>query len=664
MKKIISILFLLTIIISHGQKPSVKVPDLDTDKKPFLLKFSADPQEGQIFSSYAKGKVEGDSLFFKAKIAPIVERVMVTVLLKNKNESVKIDIVKKHWKDVKKTGETRDGVFQMSFDTADEFGIIITSSQQNVAFDLAVWRGGEMLPKASKLFYQAGVSQNDITSDNSHNDKINELQKSSTSSSLLYIIIAILVLIAILLIFLVSKKRKTKVISMLLFFFLGQNFMYAEISRSTAQNFNKNKQQYQNSDIKNMSDFVNDVRQLVIGEDDYSFLNEDDINDVANNDYNGQPSLPSSCLDTYNRRDVRNDSDSRSRDNEDQSKSNSNSKINNSDATSKPSELSTDENEKLDRRPGKTSNNNAKEYQLPIYDKNGNLKSSGDFPNAPERINPTNTNPTENPFIEDDVTEGRTLRQPKYDELGGLVDYGDFPEAPLIIDMNRGIPSMNPFIDGTDTTDRFVKQPSYDEEGNLVDSGDFPDAPPYIKPSDINNPFTGEVSDERIVDTSSKKEDSESKESDKNETDFNKENSKVSNDSNTENQEENRRKKEGCDCLKAAYLKLDKRRFNLEKLKIIASRIKRQTDYAISFGDNVSGVHAVSGLAWQSEKKGILESLKKFDNTYKNKYNEMMNDLDKILIEIDRCESLLGFENWYEGYGSIYFTFMQDKYKK
>ncbi|MBT8185927.1 MAG: hypothetical protein KJN76_13875, partial [Eudoraea sp.] len=122
---------------------------------------------------------------------------------------------------------------------------------------------------------------------------------------------------------------------------------------------------------------------------------------------------------------------------------------------------------------------------------------------------------------------------------------------------------------------------------------------------------------------------------------------------------------EACNCLDRAYIELDKRRLNLERLRIIYSHSMKKIKAGIAFGDNVSGVHGVSGLAWQSQKMIILkESIPTLNKAYDDKYAEMIEALEENLLEIDRCEKLLGYENWYNHAGFIYYQFMADKYKR
>jgi hypothetical protein len=127
---------------------------------------------------------------------------------------------------------------------------------------------------------------------------------------------------------------------------------------------------------------------------------------------------------------------------------------------------------------------------------------------------------------------------------------------------------------------------------------------------------------------------------------------------------EDREKRAGCKCLEEAYADLQEQRYKLTKLLMIGQHTKKVTDFGISFGDDFSGVHAVSGLAWQKQRAKVLKSIEKFDTTYNNKYKELIDKLYKALIQIDECESKLGYENWYSNAGFIYYEFMREKYKR
>ena len=121
----------------------------------------------------------------------------------------------------------------------------------------------------------------------------------------------------------------------------------------------------------------------------------------------------------------------------------------------------------------------------------------------------------------------------------------------------------------------------------------------------------------------------------------------------------------GCACLEKEYTNLNNRRLNLERLRVIYSHAMKKINAGIAFGDNVSGVHGVSGLAWQSQKMIILtKSIPTLNKAYDDKYAEMIHALEENLRAIENCESMLGYDNWYNHAGFIYFQFMADKYKR
>ncbi|MHB8110062.1 MAG: hypothetical protein ACYDHW_08525 [Syntrophorhabdaceae bacterium] len=121
----------------------------------------------------------------------------------------------------------------------------------------------------------------------------------------------------------------------------------------------------------------------------------------------------------------------------------------------------------------------------------------------------------------------------------------------------------------------------------------------------------------------------------------------------------------GCkDCYKDAYDKLYKLRMNFEKLRALKISTEDFTKASLSFGDSVSGVHGVAGLGWQAERRKIEASFKNFEKAYRNKHQELADKLKGVLHEIDQCEAKYYDEkDWYNRFGYMYFTFMEDRYK-
>ncbi len=117
-------------------------------------------------------------------------------------------------------------------------------------------------------------------------------------------------------------------------------------------------------------------------------------------------------------------------------------------------------------------------------------------------------------------------------------------------------------------------------------------------------------------------------------------------------------------CYKEAYTKLSNSRRRLGRLKCMGLTMKNFVNKSISFGDNVSSIHAIQGLAWQKERKGIMGSYTKFKDAYDKKYKELMDSLNEAMMKIDECEAGHGQKDWYQRFGFMYVEFMAEKYKR
>lgn len=118
------------------------------------------------------------------------------------------------------------------------------------------------------------------------------------------------------------------------------------------------------------------------------------------------------------------------------------------------------------------------------------------------------------------------------------------------------------------------------------------------------------------------------------------------------------------DCYGRAINELDFVRRQLGRLNCIYQNTKNFTNSAIAFGDNASGIHAVTGLSWQSARSEIVASYNHFKQTYDKKYTDMIGALDRALHAIDQCETQFGDGGWYRTSGFIYFEFMKERYKR
>jgi hypothetical protein len=118
------------------------------------------------------------------------------------------------------------------------------------------------------------------------------------------------------------------------------------------------------------------------------------------------------------------------------------------------------------------------------------------------------------------------------------------------------------------------------------------------------------------------------------------------------------------ECYERAVGELNFIRRQLGRLRCIYNNTKNFTESAVSFGDNMSGIHAVTGAAWQSERGGIIAEFEHFKGTYDRKYTDMMGSLQRALQSISACEQQFGLPDWYQRFGFMYFEFMKDKYKR
>jgi len=121
---------------------------------------------------------------------------------------------------------------------------------------------------------------------------------------------------------------------------------------------------------------------------------------------------------------------------------------------------------------------------------------------------------------------------------------------------------------------------------------------------------------------------------------------------------------ECAECYQSAMGELNFIRRQLGRLACIYQNTKNFTNSAIAFGDNASGIHAVTGLAWQQARGEIVQSMNHFKGTYDSKYIDMMGALERALKAIDRCESQYGQDGWFQRSGFIYLEFLKDKYKR
>jgi hypothetical protein len=117
-------------------------------------------------------------------------------------------------------------------------------------------------------------------------------------------------------------------------------------------------------------------------------------------------------------------------------------------------------------------------------------------------------------------------------------------------------------------------------------------------------------------------------------------------------------------CYEEPVRRLNVVRKSLARLRCIYTNTKRFTDASLSFGDNVSGIHGVMGLAWHSERRGIEASWRNFEQTYDRKYTDLIASMQVALNGINQCEGRFGMRDWYQRFGILYLEIMKEKYKR
>ncbi len=118
-------------------------------------------------------------------------------------------------------------------------------------------------------------------------------------------------------------------------------------------------------------------------------------------------------------------------------------------------------------------------------------------------------------------------------------------------------------------------------------------------------------------------------------------------------------------CFQSAYDELNAVRYRFEKLRRVYQSTKAFTNAGLSFGDNTASIHGIAGLAWQTERRKIEQSLRNLDASYDQKYNELVGVLQTAVQHVGQCEAQhFGEADWYNRYGFIYFNFMSDRYRR
>ena len=652
------IVLFFTIVCQAQKKPGFLPPSIDDEEIPVVKTELPVPEEGKDYVvQYFKGITDGvESRIAVKKLGYIIRPAMVQVISEDGRE-LAIELVKKHWDDVVRSGKTRDGKFQNSFKTAMEFGIKISAKETGIPFIVAVSAGVELFP-ASNLFVDAGTMRSSSgTEDNTIENvgAMTEENSRSSNNTLLIIIAVALVAIVGLLAFFIFKKKAKGTASMIIFFMISMS-TEAGIVRGLGNSISGEiATDFANAIIKGLGDRYG---RGDFGGDDP--LSEDDKNHEPEVDPRGQPSLPSSCYEITRMGRLGGSGGSGSdMDGIDGAKNPTNSgdgpsmtigtggiaggigggetgaDVGHEDGKDRDFEKERQKlNENYQRNLEEAENvyewgkidaednynqsmrEASKKLDRDLENANGDAaliaRASANHATTVTQLS-TSLATTNAQLSSDYSTEVANLSIRLADDLSVLMVEESSQQ-------NNDGGEKDPNRDPKKDPDREEGKGNADGDsgkgaGSPIDDEDRGPNPPSA-PVESPNPSGGR----------------------------------------------DREKEAGCTCLEAAYADLLKQRYSLEKLLKIGQHTKKVTDFGISFGDDFSGVHGVSGLAWQTARAKVIKSIEKFDITYDNKYKELIDKLYNILIKIDECENKLGYENWYSHSGFIYYEFMKVRY--
>jgi hypothetical protein len=117
-------------------------------------------------------------------------------------------------------------------------------------------------------------------------------------------------------------------------------------------------------------------------------------------------------------------------------------------------------------------------------------------------------------------------------------------------------------------------------------------------------------------------------------------------------------------CFLNARKKFNEVRYRLEKLQTIYDCTKSYTDAAVSFGDNVSSYHGVTGLVWQAQRRNVERSIVGLNKSYDEKRIELLKELNESLIALNACEQEHGIKDWYDRFGVMFYNFSEMRYHR
>ncbi len=646
------IALLLSAALTHGQKKEGFIPpSIDDDDIPFAKTELPVPEEGENFvAKYFKGITDGvESRIAIKKLGYILRPAMVKVISED-GRQLAVELVKKNWDDVVRSGTTTDGEYSTSFKTAMEFGIKVSAREKGIPFIVAVSAGVELFP-ASNLFVDAGTMR--ASSESTKGDfEVAVDETTASSSTLLMAIIGALIAVIGLLVFL-FLKRKNKGTATLLVLLFALWPLHANVPVGIS-----------GSAVGKMATAIANAFAKHYGSGGFNNddpLSEDDKDHEPEPDPRGQPTLPSSCYD------IARISQSGSGSGGGTSKGAGQGKNPTGDlgtggvaGGNTGNTLSTGSTPDVGGAAGSSAGSDAS----PNFETQNN-ESSAELDRALEeaRIEYENLNLD----TEKSYQEGLARAQSAYDHITGL-ERDNYNTARQAASGNAeeqarlAMEFSNRIAELTEIYNQRIAETNQRKTNMMVqNAAHYSNRVSEIMAAYDNGKDPGQDpgKDKDREDKKDPEEDGGAKGGGKGAGEPGGPGTPGGTGGGDPGEDD---KSEGCDCLERAYKQLQDDRHTLEKLLKIGQHTKKVTDFGISFGDNFSGIHGVSGLAWQTQRAKVIKSLEKFDNTYNNKYKELIDKLYNTLLWIDDCEKQLGYENWYSHSGFIYYEFMKVRY--
>lgn len=118
-------------------------------------------------------------------------------------------------------------------------------------------------------------------------------------------------------------------------------------------------------------------------------------------------------------------------------------------------------------------------------------------------------------------------------------------------------------------------------------------------------------------------------------------------------------------CFQAAYDSLTETRKWLENNRIVLANYKNYMQRVEDAGRAVSGLGMPAGALFIQNKAQWDAQRANVERDYDKHYTDLMNDLQKALREIEKCElEVNNFPDWYNRSGFIYYEFMVARYRR